>query len=224
MQGKKIRKKKKGEKRENQQASLLSGLHHISVITVVSPRPFPVVVTLSIVIAPLVVLLILLILLWMLLLPIGRTLTLPEWLSERGSAVERWKQEQVPGAAVRCFLVNLALVYILAGPWKWTSPLWRQGLAVYAVLKTAVSRTPDRWKPRHLPTLITANHLSLVLEPLFPLAFVLPANHPLKWSLGAAMIGFHAGIIATMKIPFANVACIAASALVFRGEIMAWLR
>jgi hypothetical protein len=163
-------------------------------------------------------------LLWMLLLPIGRTLTLPEWLSERGVAVERWKQEQVPGAAVRCLLVNLALVYILAGLWKWTSPLWRQGLAVYAVVKTAVSRTPDRWKPGHLPALITANHLSLVLEPLFPLAFVLPANHPLKWSLGAAMVGFHAGIIATMKIPFANIACIAASALVFRSEIMAWLR
>jgi hypothetical protein len=163
-------------------------------------------------------------LLWMLLLPVGRTLALPEWLSKRGAAVERWKQEQVPGAAVRCLLVNLALVYISAGLWKWTSPLWRQGLAVYAVLKTAVSRTPERWKPGHLPAFITANHLSLVLEPLFPLAFVLPANHPLKWSLGAAMVGFHAGIIATMKIPFANIACIAASALVFRDEIMSWLR
>jgi hypothetical protein len=163
-------------------------------------------------------------LLWMLLLPIGHTLTLPEWLSERGAAVERWKQVQVPGAAVRCLLMNLALVYIVAGLWKWRSPLWRRGLAVYAVLKTAISRTPELWKPGHLPALVVANHSALVLEPLFPLAFVLPKNHPLKWSLGAAMIGFHAGIIATMRIPFANVACIAASVLVFSGEIMGWLR
>ncbi len=165
-----------------------------------------------------------LMLLWMLLLPIGSTLTLPAWLSERGVAVERWKQAQVPGAAMRCLLANLALVYLVAGLWKWTSPLWRQGLAVYAILKTAVSRTPDRWRPEHLPFLAGGNHLALVLEPLFPVAFVLPANNPLKWLLGAAMVGFHAGIIATLKIPFANIACIAASVLVFRGEIMAWLR
>ena len=165
-----------------------------------------------------------LILLWMVLLPIGHTLTLPEWLSEREAAVERWKEEQVPGAAVRCLLANLALVYIVAGLWKWTSPLWRQGLAVYAILKTAVSRTPDLWRPDHVPTLSAANHMALVLEPLFPAAFVLPANHPLKWSLGAAMVGFHAGIIATLKIPFANIACIAASVIVFGDEIMARLR
>jgi hypothetical protein len=165
-----------------------------------------------------------LMLLWMLLLPIGHTLTLPEWLSERGAAVERWKQAQVPGAAVRCLLANLALVYLVAGLWKWTSPLWRQGLAVHAVLKTAVSRTPDRWRPEHLPALGVANHSALILEPLFPVAFVLPSNHPLKWLLGATMVGFHAGIIATLKIPFANIACIAASVLVFRDEIMAWLR
>jgi hypothetical protein len=63
-----------------------------------------------------------LMLLWMLLLPIGSTLSLPEWLSERGMAVERWKQAQVPGASMRCLLANLALVYLVAGLWKWTSP------------------------------------------------------------------------------------------------------
>ncbi len=165
-----------------------------------------------------------LMLLWMLLLPIGNTLTLPEWLFERGAAVERWKRAQVPGAAMRCLLANLALVYLVAGLWKWTSPLWRQGLAVYAILKTAVSRTPDRWRPEYLPVLTVGNHLALVLEPLFPVAFILPSNHPLKWLLGAAIIGFHAGIIATLKIPFANIACIAAAAIVFRSEIMGWLR
>jgi len=165
-----------------------------------------------------------LILLWMVLLPIGSTLTLPEWFSERGAAVERWKKTQVPGATMRCLLANLALVYIVAGLWKWTSPLWRQGLAVYAILKTAVSRTPELWRPEHVPALSVANHMALVLEPLFPVAFVLSSNHPLKWSLGAAMFGFHAGIIATLKIPFANIACVAASVLVFRNEIMGRLR
>jgi hypothetical protein len=165
-----------------------------------------------------------LMLLWMLLLPIGSTLALPEWLSERGAALERWKQAQVPGAAVRCLLANLALVYVVASLWKWTSPLWRQGLAVYAVLKTAVSRTPDRWRSEYLPALRVANHSALVLEPLFPVAFVLPSNHPLKWLIGVMMVGFHAGIIVTMKIPFANIACIAASVFAFRSEIMAWLR
>ncbi|HEX2742455.1 MAG TPA: hypothetical protein VHM69_18590 [Rubrobacter sp.] len=163
-------------------------------------------------------------LLWMLLLPIGNTLTLPEWHSERGAAVERWKKVRVQGAAVRCLMANLALVYIVAGLWKWTSPLWKEGLAVYAILKTAVSRTPDLWRPGHVPALRAANHTALVLEPLFPVAFVLPSKHPLKWLLGAAMFGFHAGIIATLKIPFANIACIAALVLVFREEIMAWLR
>jgi hypothetical protein len=165
-----------------------------------------------------------LMLLWMLLLPIGNTLTLPEWLFERGAAVERWKRAQVPGAAMRCLLANLALVYLVAGLWKWTSPLWRQGLAVYAVLKTAVARTPDRWRPAYLPALKVSNHLALMLEPLFPVAFVLPSNHLLKWLLGATMVGFHAGIIATLKIPFANIACIAASVIVFRNEIMGWLQ
>lgn len=163
-------------------------------------------------------------LLWMLLLPVGNTITLPEWLSERGAAVERWKNVRVQGASVRCLMANLALVYIVAGLWKWTSPLWKEGIAVYAILKTAVSRTPDLWHPGHVPALRAANHSALVLEPLFPVVFVLPARHPLKWGLGAAMFGFHAGIIATLKIPFANIACISALVLVFREEIMAWLR
>ena len=165
-----------------------------------------------------------LMLLWMALLPTGRTLALPEWLSQRRRAVARWKVAQVPGAAVCCFLANLALIYLVAGLWKWTSPLWRQGMAVYAVLKTAVARTPDRWRPEHVPALSVAGYAALALEPLIPVAFVLPPRHPLKWLLGAAMAVFHGGIIATMQVPFANLACLATAPLIFRHEIMARLR
>jgi hypothetical protein len=163
-----------------------------------------------------------LMLLWMLLLPVGRTLTLPELLAERGVAFERWQRTRVPGATVRCFQANLALLYVVAGLWKWSSPLWRQGLAVYAGLKMAVAHAPDRWQPAHLPMLRLGDYLTLVLEPLFPVAFVLPADHPLKRFLSLARIGFHLGIVATLKIPFSNLACIAAETIVSGDEFMRW--
>ncbi|MDP9352271.1 MAG: hypothetical protein M3P51_12095, partial [Chloroflexota bacterium] len=165
-----------------------------------------------------------LMLLWVLLLPTGHTLTLPEWRAHRGAALARWKAARVPGAGVRCFLANLGLLYLVAALWKLTSPLWRDGFALYAVLKTAVSRAPEYWRPGHLRVLRVATYAALVLELLCPLALILPVHHALKWLLGVAMLGFHVGIIATMKIPFANVACIAAGVLVFRSEIMQALR
>jgi hypothetical protein len=157
---------------------------------------------------------------WMLLLPIGRTLVLSEWFRERGNAVERWRGTTVPGGAVHAFLVSLSLVYVVAGMWKWTSPMWRSGTALYAVLQTPIAWTPELWKPGHLPFISAADYMTLALEPLFPLMFILRTNSRLKWALLPAMIGFHVGIIATMKVPFANVACLAAIAIIFRKEIM----
>lgn len=161
-----------------------------------------------------------LMLLWMLLLPVGRTLVLHEWLADGRAALGRWKAQLVPGGAVRCFLANLALIYLTAGAWKWTSPMWRDGTALFAVLKLPISFAPDFWRPEHLTLLRVANYTALVIEPLFPLALVLRTNHPLKWALFLRMLGFHAGIIATLKIPYANLACLAAGAVVFRDELM----
>ncbi|MEO8194862.1 MAG: hypothetical protein ABI681_13510 [Gemmatimonadales bacterium] len=157
---------------------------------------------------------------WMLLLPIGRTLVLGEWLRDRNAAVDRWSGAMVPGGPVRAFLVSLTLVYVVAGMWKWTSPMWRSGTALYAVLQTPIAWTPELWKPSHFPFISAADYMTLILEPLFPLMFILRTNHKLKWALLPAMIGFHVGIIATMKVPFANVACLAAIAIIFRNEIM----
>ena len=161
-----------------------------------------------------------LLLAWLLLLPVGHTLVLHEWLADRHGSVERWKQALVPGAAVYCFLANLALLYLVAGLWKWASPMWRDGLALYAILKLPIAYQPDFWQPGHLPVLKIANYFALALEPLLPLMFVLPTNHRLKWALGAALLGFHLGILATLKIPYANIASTAALVIVFRDELM----
>jgi len=164
-----------------------------------------------------------LVLFWLVLLPIGRTLVLSEWLRDRGIAVERWKRELVPGGTVRCFLVNLSLVYLVAGLWKWTSPMWRDGTALYAALRMPISYVPDFWRPEQLPVLRIANYGAMVLEPLIPLMLILPRNHRLKWALFAGCVAFHLGIVATMMIPYANLACLAAGPIIFRHEIMAWL-
>ena len=163
-------------------------------------------------------------LLWLFLLPTGRTLTIPGLLKGRRDVLRCWTSAQVPGTAVRAFLVNLALIYGVAGAWKWTSPMWRQGIALYAGLKMAVAHDPERWSPRHLPLLRIGNYGALLLETVVPLGLLLPAGHPLKRVMGAGLLSFHLGIVATLKIPFANLACIAALALVFRDEIMAFIR
>jgi hypothetical protein len=161
---------------------------------------------------------------WLLLLPLGRTLVLREWLSHRGEAWRRWKTATVPGTVARCFLWNVTLLYVVAGLWKWTSPMWRDGTALYAVLKLPIAWTPDFWSARHLPLLMTLNYTALLLETIFPIVFFLPRGHRLKYALLVALLGFHLGMIATLQIPFANVACIAATVVVFGPELMSLLR
>ena len=161
---------------------------------------------------------------WLLLLPVGRTLILREWLVERGTAWRRWKCERVQGTATRCFLWNLALIYLVAGLWKWASPMWRDGIALYAVLKLPISLTPEFWGPEHLSLLKVLNYCALILEPLFPLIFILPRGHPAKYGLLLALFGFHVGTLATLQIPFANIACLAAMIIPFGGELMDRLR
>ena len=161
-----------------------------------------------------------LLLFWMLLLPVGKTLRLRQWLRDRGDAWRRWRREVVPGAPVTCFLGNLALLYLVAGLWKFDSPMWRDGTALYAILKLPISYAPDFWTPDDLPWLKVAGYFGLVLEPLIPLVFVLPKGHLLKWLVLPAILSFHLGIIFTLRIPFANLGCLAALVLVFRGELM----
>jgi hypothetical protein len=164
-----------------------------------------------------------LMLLWLLLLPVGRTLVFAEAWRDPRVAWRRWLAVRVPGTAVGAFLCNLALIYLVAGLWKWTSPMWRDGTALFVVLKLPIAHAPDFWQPAHLTVLKFFNWAALVAEPLLSLALLLRRGHPLKWLLLAALAGFHLGIVVTLKIPFANLACLAASVVTFREEIMAWL-
>ena len=160
-------------------------------------------------------------LLWVVLLPVGHTLVWREWRKEGKEALTRWRRRQVPGVALRCFLVNLAMIYAAAGLWKWTSPMWRDGSALFAILKLPIAWKPHIWEAGHLPWLKVANYLSLAVEPLFVLLLVLPPGHLLKWALLGGLMAFHGGIIATLKIPFANLACLAGIVLWGRHELMA---
>ena len=164
-----------------------------------------------------------LMLLWLLLLPVGRTLVLAEAWHNPRLAWQRWLTMRVPGTAVAAFLCNIALIYLVAGIWKWTSPMWRDGTALFVVLKLPVAHAPDFWQTSHLPILKLLNWAALIAEPLIPIALMLRRGHPLKWLLLAALLGLHFGIVFTMKIPFANLACVGASILVFREELMGWL-
>ncbi len=157
--------------------------------------------------------------LWLALLPVGETLALADWL-----AGERAVEAAAPGMAARAFMANMALVYFVAGLYKFASPMWRGGSAMHAALKMPVARSPDFWTLRHAGVLRAATWAALLLEPLFPLVFVLPAGSALKWFLAGCALVFHGGIAATLKIPYANAAMLAALPLAFGPEIMqGWL-
>jgi hypothetical protein len=161
-----------------------------------------------------------LLLFWLLLLPVGHTLVLGAWWRQRRGCLAAWCQVRVPGVSLRCFLANVGLIYLVAGLWKFESALWREGFAVYAILRLPIAYTPDFWGPEALPLLRVANYLFLVLEPLLPFLLTQRRGHLLKWCGLVVQFGFHLGIIATLRIPFANLALMATAVLFFRQDIM----
>jgi hypothetical protein len=115
---------------------------------------------------------------------------------------------------------NVCLVYLVAGLWKFESPMWHEGTAVYAILRLPIAHMPEFWRPEHLPWLRVANYGALVIEPALPALLLLRRGHPLKWFGLAAQLSFHLGIIATLRIPYANIALMATAVLFFRDELM----
>src|SRR2546423_7710342 len=65
---------------------------------------------------------------------------------------------------------------------------------------------------------------ALISEPLFALIFILPRGHRAKYILLIVLLGFHLGTLVTLRIPYANLACIAALLIPFGGELMDKLR
>ena len=191
--------------------------------------------------------------LWIVLLPVGSTLNVPDLLAGAsgglagpvgnlagpggdlaggpGSAsaagtpvLDTWLAATVPGAAPRAFIANMALVYVVAGLYKFTSPMWRDGSAMHSALRMPIARAPDFWTLRWRIPLRLVTWAALILEPLFALIFVLPPSSPLKWMLVAGAIVFHLGIAFTLKIPYSNLAMLGAIPLALAPEIMqGWL-
>ncbi len=158
-----------------------------------------------------------LVLFWLLLLPTGKTLTLNKQMRQP------WQTATVPGFGVRAFLANLSLIYLVAGMWKWNSQLWKQGLALYAALKMPISYAPRFWSARWQPLLRPMSYSAIFLEPLAALLPLLPTDSRLKYGVGAGLFALHGGIIGLLRVPYANIACLAALPLLFRDELMLWL-
>lgn len=150
--------------------------------------------------------------LWLVLLPVGHALT----PSSDPSALSA----TVPGAAPHALMANMALVYLVAGAYKFTSPMWRNGSALHAALKTPISRAPGFWTLRHRSALRLTTYAALVLEPLFGLVFVLPSGSAAKWFLAGCATVFHLGILATLKIPYANLLMLGALSTAFGPELV----
>jgi len=123
-----------------------------------------------------------------------------------------------------CFLANVCLLYLVAGLWKLSSPLWQQGFAVYAALHLPIAYAADFWGPQYLPLLRVANYLALVIEPLIPILLLCRRGHALKWCGLLCQCGFHLGILLTMRVPFANLGLLGTALLFFRAEILHWLQ
>ena len=181
--------------------------------------------------------------LWLVLLPVGSTLNVPDLLAVGGggasggagvdpsgtisgaaTVTDAWLAATVPGTVPRIFLANMALVYLVAGIYKFTSPMWRDGSAMHSALRMPIARTPGFWTLRWRTPLQLVTWAALIMEPLFPLIFVLPAGSPAKWLLVAGAVVFHMGIVLTLKIPYSNLAMMGALPLALSPEIMQrWL-
>jgi hypothetical protein len=160
---------------------------------------------------------IILILWWCLFLPIGHTLTYRTFTGR-----SNWREEAyltVDGFFVRAYFGNLFIYYLTAGLTKLASPLWTDGLALYVVLNLPLSRTNGWWTPEHIPLLWVGNHLTTILEPLFPFLLFLRKGHPVKYLGGVTWVVFHLSILLSIGVPYANFGLINALFLVFHGEI-----
>ncbi len=165
-----------------------------------------------------------LLLFWLLLLPVGHTLVFGEWLRDRANCMARWRRITVPGLPLRCFLGNICLIYLVAGLWKFTSPLWQEGAALYCILRMPMAIVPEFWNSTLYPYLKIANHLGMILEAFLPvILFFRYRNRFCKWLALLGMLGFHLGIICTLRIPFANLAMLGTVVLFFRDDIAKWL-
>lgn len=165
-----------------------------------------------------------LLLFWLLLLPVapdGKSLGIGALRREPRSVVARWIAVTAPGTAVTCLTLNVALMYVIAGLWKFDSPLWREGYGLYAALRLPVAAMPDVWGPEHVPLLRLANWMVMAAEPFMVLPLFLPPRHRLKAIGGMLFAGFHLFILVTLGLPFAMIGLLSTLIIFFGPEITA---
>ncbi len=164
-----------------------------------------------------------LLLFWCFLLPTGNTLNLLPWLKDR-RIINRWMETKTESFVLNLFLYNIALIYFIAGVSKTSSRLWIEGIALFAVLKLPMGWFSNYMFEDHETWLRVANYLALTIEPIFILLIFLKSWSRTKLLLGVTFVFFHAFIILTLDVPFANLGCLFLAPLIFREELMDLLR
>jgi hypothetical protein len=157
---------------------------------------------------------------WCMLLPIGRVLRIPL----RGSLRSAWREareSRAPGFVFRCVCANLSILYLTAGLWKLTSPLWRSGDALWVALHLPIAWQADLLSPDAHRWLRPIAWTAIAIEILYPLLHVLRPRSHAKSALALSVAGMHVGIAATMDIVTANLGCLAALVLCYPRELAA---
>jgi hypothetical protein len=159
-----------------------------------------------------------LLLFWVVLLPVGSTLSVTELVRDRKGSWANWQKARVSGTTVRLFLANLAFLYLVAGLSKWGSPLWRSGDALYAVLQLPMSRLSELVNDSHVPFLRCLDYATLVVEPLLGVGILVSSNRAARVGLVASLLLFHLGIAVAVYVPFANLGCLTVIPLLWRNS------
>ena len=160
-----------------------------------------------------------LLLFWCFILPTGNTLILSDWIRNK-EIINKWKSIKVDGFTTKILLINIALIYFVAGVSKYTSPLWLNGIALFATLKLPLAWFAQYPLENFSTIFQVGNYLALVFEPLFVLLVVLKPWNKIKLFLGTSFFLFHLTIMLTLDISTANIGCIILTPIVFRHEIM----
>ena len=156
---------------------------------------------------------------WCFVLPVGRTLTMG-----RDQNAGHWIETRVAGFAARMLLVNVALLYLVAGVTKWSSSLWLDGYAVYAVCKLPAGWFSNAVTADHIPLTQVLTYSALVFETVVAAIVVLRPHSAAKRVLLAGLVAFHLGVSLMLDVGLANFGCLAFAAIVFRHEIVAAAR
>lgn len=164
-----------------------------------------------------------LLLFWCFILPTGKTLNLLSLWKDK-KIIKSWLKVKVDRVTINLVLINIFLLYFVAGASKFTSPLWLEGKALFAVMKLPMGWFTHYPLENFKEWLILGNYLALGFEPLFALVPFLPAWSKPKIVLGSGLLFFHLFIIATLDVPFANIGCLIFIPIIFRDEVMSLIQ